>query len=99
MDDSIDLGDKYRYIQDYPQGILYHKTEKYDGIGLYAVPPNVLSYDFNDTYIIAKNKEMESEEINYWIIDKRIDFDRIKPIDSLTFFQTLSEKKIELKLK
>ncbi len=48
MDDSIDLGNKYRYIQDFPQTILYHKTEKYDGIGINAVPPTVLSYDFND---------------------------------------------------
>lgn len=99
MDDSIDLGNKYRYIQDYPQTILYHIAEKYDGIGLNAVPPNVLSYNFNDTYIIAKNKEIESGEIKYWIIDKRIDFDNIKPIDSLTFYKTLLENNIELKLK
>ena len=99
MDDSIDLGNKYRYIQDFPQTILYHKTEKYDGIGINAVPPTVLSYDFNDKFIIAKNKDLESGKINYWIIDKKEDFDKIKPIDSLTFHHTISENKIGLKLK
>ncbi|NQW37061.1 MAG: hypothetical protein HQ471_08655 [Flavobacteriales bacterium] len=99
IDDSIDLGKKYRYIQDYPQTIIYHKTEKYNGIGLNAVPPTVLNYDFNDKFIIAKNVDLEKEEMNYWIIDKDKDNSDIKPLDSLTFHRTLIEKKIGLRLK
>ena len=97
MDDSIDLGSKYRYVQDYPQSILYHKSEEYKGSGVNAVPPIVLSYDFNEKYIIAKNKDMDNEQINYWIIDKEKKYSEIQPLDSLTFFRELENKNIELK--
>jgi hypothetical protein len=98
MDDSIDLGSNYRYIQDYPQTILYHMTEKYNGGGLEAVPPIVVRYKWNDRYIIAKNIDWEDNHTNYWIIDKEIEFSEIKPMDSLSFYFTLEEKKIGLKL-
>lgn len=107
MDDSIDLGSKYRYIQDYPQTIVYHRTEKYEGVGLTVIEPIVLSYDYNEKYIIAKSQEHvaikqegEAEKpILYWIIDKSSDPKNIKPMDSLSFYRQVEYLKIELELK
>lgn len=105
MDDSIDLGNKYRYIQDYPQTIIYHKSPEYDGIGINIVPPLVLSYKFNDRYIIAKSQEIdemtgskESKPIHYWIVDKTTDGTAVQPMDSARFYQRLEELDADLKL-
>ncbi|MBI9065027.1 MAG: hypothetical protein JEZ14_23780 [Marinilabiliaceae bacterium] len=98
MDDSIDLGGNYRYIQDSPQSIIYHESSEYEGDGMEVIPPAVLNYDFNDRYIIAKSKDWESEVIKYWLIDKKQDCFEIEPLDSLTFYNLLLKNRIELKL-
>ena len=59
IDDSIDLGHQYRYIQDYPHSIIYHNTKEYKGVGAVVIP-HVSKYDFDEKFIIAKS----------WIIDK-----------------------------
>ncbi|HRP56702.1 hypothetical protein [Agriterribacter sp.] len=106
MDDSIDLGNKYRYVQDYPQAILYHKSPEYKGGGINIVPPVVLSYKFNDRYIIAKSQEVdkmtgngEGLPIHYWIVDKTTDGTPVEPMDSSSFYQQLKELEISLSLK
>lgn len=106
MDDSIDLGNKYRYVQDYPQVIFYHKSPKYEGGGINIVPPIVLSYKFNDRYIIAKSQEVDmmtgNEEglpVRYWIVDKTADGAPVEPMDSTGFYQQLEELGINLRLK
>ncbi len=105
MDDSIDLGSKYRYIQDSPQTIIYHESSKYEGIGAEIIPPVVLSYKFNERYIIAKSQVVDemtgSEEgkpIHYWIVDKTMDGAPVNPLDSVTFYQRLKELDIDLSL-
>lgn len=105
MDDSIDLGNNYRYIQDYPQGIIYHKTPKYEGGGVNIVPPVVLSYKYNDRYIIAKTQEVdemtgnkEGKPIHYWIVDKTASGSPVNPLDSISFFKKLNELNINLEL-
>lgn len=101
MDDSIDLGEKYRYIQDYPQVIIYYKTPEYQGGGVNIVPPVVLAYDFNDNYIIAKSQvdDPYSKKVKpnqYWVIDKSKNGDTVEPMDSLTFFNRLKELNLDL---
>lgn len=105
MDDSIDLGSKYRYIQDYPQAIIYHKTPEYEGGGINIVPPLVLSYKFNDRYIIVKSQEIdemtgskEGKPIRYWVVDKTTDGAPGQPMDSTSFYQRLKELEINLRL-
>ena len=51
MDDIIDLGNNYVYIQDTPKTILYRGSE---GLRKVIIPPTVLSYKFDEQYIIAK---------------------------------------------
>jgi hypothetical protein len=103
MDDSVDLGGKYRYIQDYPQAILYHKTPKYEGGGVNIVPPVVQTYRFDDRYIIAKSLEWDYVTNNdkgrqnlYWIVDKTTNGAPVQPVDSLVFYQRLKELEINL---
>ena len=96
-DDSIDLGDNYRFIQDYPKTIIYHRTPKYNGTGLQIIPPNVEEYNFDKSYIIARTKD-ENEVIKYWILDKssyKIDIP-LQPMDSVEFYKSLSAKNINL---
>ena len=105
-DDSIDLGNNYRYIQDTPQVIVYHKTHEYKGVGVNIVPPLVKSYAFNDRYIIAKSKEVDEmtgvekrTPFLYWLIDKTRNGIEVEPMDSLAFYNKIIEQRIYLKLK
>lgn len=102
-DDSIDLGNKYRYVQDAPKTIIYHESVNYKGTGKEIVPPIVLSYEFNDRYIIAKTQEVdemtgskENRPIHYWIVDKTTNGATIEPMDSITFYQRLLELDIKM---
>lgn len=104
MDDSIDLGDKFRYIQDYPQTIVYHESEEYKGTGIIVVEPLVTAYSFNDRYIIARSQKEEiikehdslKAPIQYWIIDKKERLNLAQPLDSSTFYIRLKALSIEL---
>ena len=103
-DDSIDLGNKFRYIQDYPQTIIYHETETYTGTGLQVIDPVVKTYNFNDRYIIARSQEEDLikrndsliRPIQYWIIDKKEKLDSIHSMDSVSFYQRIKDLQIEL---
>lgn len=104
-DSSIDLGNKYRYVQDAPQTIIYHESANYKGTGIEIVPPIVLSYKFNDRYIIAKNQEVdemtgnkEGKPKHYWIVDKKTNGVLAEPMDSSTFYQRLIELDINMVL-
>jgi hypothetical protein len=98
VDDSIDLGNHYRFIQDSPQTIIYYKTPKYKGVGLEIVPPFVIDYSYNENWIIARNRDLDGK-IKYWIIDKHNHQEVISPLDSLSFYKTLDDKSIMLRLK
>lgn len=107
MDDIIDLGDKFRYVKDYPQTIIYHDAKEYNGTGVNVVDPVVKSYNFNDRYIIAKSHEENFSKqddclempIRYWIIDKKEKIRSVHPMDSVSFYQQLKNLRIELRLK
>ena len=96
MDDSVDLGGNYRFIQDYPQTIIFHRTLKYEGVGVNIVSPVVLSYKFNNRYIIAKSKDLEDGEMKFWIVDKIQEGTPVEPLDSLKFSHMLEELNITL---
>ena len=89
MDDSIDLGNKYRYIQDYPQTIIYQTSEKHKGSGKNIVPPIVLKYAYNEEYIIAETKDLETKDTLYWVVNKKTG--KYEKCDSLNFEQLKKE--------
>lgn len=102
-DDSIDLGDNYRFIQDSPQTIIYHASKEYEGSGIEVIPPNVLSYKFNSRYIIARSQVVDEvtgsadgKPIVYWIIDKRLKGNSVEPMDSISFYGMLKTEGIEI---
>lgn len=106
IDDSIDLGNNFRYIQDYPQTIIYHPTKKYEGVGTNVVEPVVISYNFNNRYIIALSQDdyysknnSEKKRLLYWIVDKKIGPNSAESMDSIIFYNKLKELKINLQLK
>ncbi len=101
MDDSVDLGNKYIFIQDYPQAIIFNTSKECKSCGRNIVPPNVLSYEFNERYIIAKSRDFmgEDKQLKYWIIDKKKDGAQVEPLDSISFYKQLKELKIDLKFK
>lgn len=106
MDDSVDLGNHFRFIQDYPQAIVYHSTKEYKGVGDIIVAPIVKDYNFNDRYIIAKSQVEEQikrdtivHPIQYWIIDKKEKLDLIQPMDSASFYKRFKDLGIELSFK
>jgi len=102
VDDSIDLGSKYRFIQDYPQAIIYHRTEKYMGTGVNIVDPIVVDYAFNDLYIIAKSSyysgdgKPEIRSAKFWIVDKRQGDQKVAPMDSVSFEKACRDLNIQL---
>jgi len=82
MDDSIDLGSNYWYIQDYPQTIVI-------GDGKEVVFPVVLKYAYNENYIIAKTKDLETKDTLYWVVNKKTG--KYEKCDSLNFEQLKKE--------
>lgn len=73
IDDSVDLGHQYRYIQDYPYSIIYHNTKEYKGSGSEVIP-HVSTYYFDEKFIIAKSVDEvgygRTTDTFFWIIDK-----------------------------
>lgn len=105
MDDSIDLGNNYRFIQETPRTIIYHDKDENKGSGIEIVPPLVLSYEFNDRYILAKSQEVDEltgnidgKPIRYWIIDKTMNGSLIESMDSISFYKILKDENIEINL-
>lgn len=83
-------------------------------LGKYAagvIPEQVLAYNYNDRWIIAKSGSRDrSKECEYWIVDKDYNFTRlgyreelkaqtIGPLDSIQFYNKLKELGIDLGLK
>jgi hypothetical protein len=97
IDDSFDFGDKYRYVRDYPQTLIYHEAEEYKGIGDIVVEGFILKYNYDQDYIILQNRALESKDTLYWIVTKPTR-DTISFKDTMAFISALKEKGIEMRL-
>lgn len=102
------LGNNYELVvmgrNYYP--ILYRKKNEYSSH--YIVNEDIIEYNYNDRWILAKSSRQ-----NYWIIDKAVPINLddtinvyrnvkaglIGPLDSLSFYKTLADKNIDLKLR
>lgn len=97
-DNIKELGGKYYYLGDGNESQILFNLKK-DGepkVGKMIVPPTLLQYKFNDQYIIAKSKD-DPQVVVYWLIDKSTEDNEPAPMDSVVFYQVLSQKKIDLK--
>ncbi len=96
-DDRLDLGNHYYFIPDGKNSsIIKSNTKTYEHKGAEIIPPNVVKYQYDKVYIIAKSIELSNLTEHYWIVNKeRKDIDG--PLDSTRFYQMLKERKIDLK--
>lgn len=106
------LGNNFQFIVDNRdfQVILYCNDYCCNS-GTDAVPPKVVSYNYNSKWIIAKSYDRDKDSIYYWIIDKdfKIEYDEhtdkklkqqiIGNLDSVSFYKKLEELNINLKLR
>jgi hypothetical protein len=99
MDDSLDLGNKYRLIQDIPKCIIFQESHQAHGSGRNVVPPSVRDYQFNERYIIAKSIDYlgKDNRLKYWIVDKKKEGAHVEPLDSISFYKQLKGLNIDLK--
>jgi len=52
--------------------IVLSSTDSYQGNGPRVVPSEVVSHSFNDEYIIALSRDINTKEKTYWIINKNM---------------------------
>jgi hypothetical protein len=99
-DNSIELGNGYYYIQDGNYSSIVKAVRKnYEGIGAEIVPPKVINYKFNESYIIAMSIDISNpKKVNYWLINKN-DSIEIISLDSLTFFKENFRNETSLEFK
>ena len=107
LNDNKSLGDGYYYVYDKPSSIIYSKENNNGRDGTLVIPSSidmevdysssVISYNTNDSYIIAKTKD-EKQSVKYWILDKssyKIEIP-LRGMDSISFYRELSNKNIAL---
>ena len=63
MDDSFAFGEGYRYIRDAPQVVV-------DNHNAIVIEGYMLSYGFDEDYIITLMQDHETRDSVYWIINK-----------------------------
>ncbi|MEN0052357.1 MAG: hypothetical protein AAGC65_01745 [Mucilaginibacter sp.] len=98
-------GDHYKY------SIIWTPDDSHAKVGGALVIGDVVKYDYNKTYIIAKTTEykISNDSINkFWLINKSRFVDTSNknwdgiltgPLDSLGLIEKMRQNKIELKLK
>lgn len=100
-EDIIDLGSKYYFLPDGRMSTIGYNTaeEGENRSGIEMVEPKVVKYSFNNKYIIAKSVGALDKEVKYWIIDKGLTKKNMPiSLDSISFYEELLNKKIELNL-
>lgn len=95
IDDSIDLGNNYRYIQDYPRTIIHYGTKEYEGVGVEVIPPNILKYKSNKEFVIAKTVDIELKDTIFWILNKQKNIVK-QYTDSILFAEEIETQKIDM---
>ena len=90
------LGGNYFYLGDGRESTILFGDEK-KNMGVTIVPKEVIEYNFDERYIIAKSIDVGTKDL-YWIIDKARN-DSIIPLDSMKFTSQIERLKIQLVLK
>lgn len=95
---SQDLGNNFYYLADASESqiLLNLKPNQTSKIGKTIVPEEVLEYNFNDSYIVAKNLNHQTKTQLFWIVNKQANL--VESLDSITFLKRLKELDIDLKL-
>lgn len=98
-----ELGSNYYYLGDANESqiLINLKPQSKSKFGKTIISPEVVEYNFNDNYIIAKSLEViDNKTIDkFWIINKRKKNDSIIPMDSTKFSHQLDSLQLNIKLK
>jgi hypothetical protein len=99
-DNIQELGNYYYYLGDGNESkiLLNLKPDNEHRTGRIIVPQNVVQYNFDKNYIIAKNIDRNSSGELYWIIEKSKSDNSIHSLDSLGFLQLKKDLNISLTL-
>ncbi len=94
-----DLGNGYFYMGDgHESQILFNKNrKKNESSGLNVTEPEVIEYNYNSKYIIAKSFRKNNEL--FWIIDKELPPDSARFLSKDEYEKEMYEKGIEMELK
>lgn len=94
-----DLGNGYFYLGDGNESqILLNKNRKKNkSIGLIVTGSEIVKYNYDDKYIIAKSLREKNEL--YWIIDKELPIDSVNPLTETEYKTELKTRGITLTLK
>ncbi len=92
-----DLGSQYFYLGAGNESQILLGDEK-KNTGITIIPQEVVEYNFNNRYIIAKSvtKTGNIAKQNFWIVDKK-DKSSIVPLDSISFTKKIEELNLKLK--
>lgn len=93
------LGNGYYYIGAGNESqILYNKSGNTSS-GLIVTEPEILEYNYNEKFIIAKSRTIFGDTLKFWIIDKTLENEKYISMDSIEFYKEIEKLKIDLKLK
>ena len=110
----VELGDNFALLQQDDTDIVYDRNGDKECFSssesVQVVPFEVVAYNFNDRWIIAKSDSKAGDNPQYWIIDKKYNFSRLGyreelqrqttgPLDSISFYKTIKTYGIDLQLK
>lgn len=102
-DNIQDLGDNYYYLGDANESqiLLNLKPFLKRKFGKTVIPGEVIAYNHNSQFIIAKtkNQSTDKKEVKYWILDKRIRETEPKSMDSIMFFKRIDSLNLNIDLK
>jgi hypothetical protein len=100
------LGDHYFLWEadHYKYDLIWTDNDRHAEAGGALIIENIVKYDYNKAYIIAKTTEYKSanDSINkFWLIDKRKvrDVTLIQPLDSIGLIKFMQKNEIKLILK
>ena len=94
-----DLGNQYFYLGAANESQILLGDEK-KNIGITIIPQEVVEYNFDDRFIIAKNvtKTNNIKNENFWIVDKK-NKDSTFSLDSVSFMRKVEKLGLKIKLK
>ena len=110
----VNLGNNFALLQWDDTDIVYDRNGDKECFSssesVQVVPFEVVAYNFNDRWIIAKSDLKAGDNPQYWIIDKQYNFSRLGyreelqrqttgPLDSISFYKTIKTYGIDLQLK
>lgn len=100
----IELGNDFYYLGDGSESqiLLNLKPGAKSKVGKTIIPPEVIRYNYDESFIIAQTLErVNSKELyKYWIVEKtKKNQELVNPLDSITFYKNIDSLLIKIKLK